>query len=155
VERAAAAGLLPAAFAVAMGVLVAAVQRGDSLLAPLAIVGVVFVLLQVLTPIHQAISANLGSRVAAWLYDRLTEAWVRPPGILHLEDFGRGECRCVPVGDLVPERQLDGGDDQWVVRRHGGEDAVLLQQGHRQLGRHGLSDLPRHGDVELLEHLGR
>ena len=79
-------GLLPAAFAVAMGVLVAAVQRGDRLLAPLAMVGVIFVLLQVLTPIHQAISANLGSRVAAWLYDRLTEACVRPPGILHLED---------------------------------------------------------------------
>jgi len=79
-------GLLPAAFAVAMGVLVAAVQRGDRLLAPLAVVGVIFVLLQVLTPLHQAISANLGSRVAAWLYDRLTEACVRPPGILHLED---------------------------------------------------------------------
>ena len=31
-------------------------------------------------PIHQAVSANLGSRVAAWLYDRLTEACVRPAG---------------------------------------------------------------------------
>src|SRR5207247_720842 len=30
--------------------------------------------------------ANLGSRVAAWLYDRLTEACVRPPGVGHLED---------------------------------------------------------------------
>src|SRR5437870_4117283 len=79
-------GLLPAAFAVAMGALVGAVQRGESLGAPLAVVGVVFVLLQVLTPIHQAISANLGSRVAAWLYDRLTEACVRPPGVGHLED---------------------------------------------------------------------
>src|SRR5438876_2413868 len=78
--------LLPAAFAVAMGALVGAVQRGESLGAPLAVVGVVFVLLQVLTPIHQAISANLGSRVAAWLYDRLTEACVRPPGVGHLED---------------------------------------------------------------------
>src|SRR5437870_3426094 len=78
-------GLLPAAFAVAMGALVGAVQRGESLGAPLAVVGVVFVLLQVLTPIHQAISANLGSRVAAWLYDRLTEACVRPPGVGHLE----------------------------------------------------------------------
>ena len=46
----------------------------------------VFVLLQVLTPIHQAISANLGDRTAAWLYDRLTEACVRPPGMGHLED---------------------------------------------------------------------
>jgi len=60
-------GLLPAAFAVAMGALVGAVQRGESLGNPLGVVGVVFVLLQVLTPIHQAISANLGSRVAAWL----------------------------------------------------------------------------------------
>ena len=47
---------------------------------------VVFVLLQVLTPIHQAIGANLGDRTAAWLYDRLTEACVRPPGMGHLED---------------------------------------------------------------------
>jgi ABC-type multidrug transport system fused ATPase/permease subunit len=48
--------------------------------------GVVFVLLQVLTPIHQALGANLGSRVAAWLYDRLTEACVAPPGLGHLEN---------------------------------------------------------------------
>jgi ATP-binding cassette subfamily B protein len=79
-------GALPAVFAVAMGVLISAVDRGDDLSGPLAFVGVVFVLLQVLTPIHQAISANLGSRVAAWLYDRLTEACVRPPGMGHLED---------------------------------------------------------------------
>src|SRR5207237_474658 len=52
----------------------------------LVLVGVVFVLLQVLAPIHQAIGANLGDRTAAWLYDRLTEACVRPPGMGHLED---------------------------------------------------------------------
>jgi len=40
----------------------------------------------VLSPIHQAVSANLGDRTAAWLYDRLTEACVRPPGMAHLED---------------------------------------------------------------------
>src|SRR6185436_13695294 len=34
----------------------------------------------------QAIGANLGDRTAAWLYDRLTEACVRPPGMGHLED---------------------------------------------------------------------
>ena len=79
-------GVLPAAFAVAMGVLVGAVQGGEPLAGPLAFVGVVFVLLQVLAPLQQAVSANLGSRVAAWLYDRLTEACVRPPGIGHLED---------------------------------------------------------------------
>src|SRR5262245_46666411 len=78
-------GALPALFAVAMGALVGAVQRGDALALPLTLMGVVFVLLQVLTPIHQAIGANLGSRVAAWLYDRLTEACVAPPGLGHLE----------------------------------------------------------------------
>jgi len=79
-------GALPAAFAIAMGVLVGAVQSGDSLAGPLALVGTIFVLLQILSPIHQAVSANLGDRAAAWLYDRLTEACVRPPGIGHLED---------------------------------------------------------------------
>jgi len=79
-------GILPAAFAIAMGVLVGAVQRGDSLAGQLALAGTIFVLLQVLSPIHQALSANLGDRAAAWLYDRLTEACVRPPGMGHLED---------------------------------------------------------------------
>jgi ABC-type multidrug transport system fused ATPase/permease subunit len=79
-------GSLPAGFAVAMGVLVNAVERGSGLGAPLALVGVVFVLLQVLTPLHQAVGANLGSRTAAWLYDQLTIACVQPPGMGHLED---------------------------------------------------------------------
>src|SRR5271155_150273 len=79
-------GILPAAFAIAMGVLVGAVQLGHPLAGPLAFAGSIFVLLQVLNPIHQALSSNLGDRTAAWLYDRLTEACVRPPGIGHLED---------------------------------------------------------------------
>jgi ABC-type multidrug transport system fused ATPase/permease subunit len=79
-------GVLPAVFAVAMGALVGAVQGGASLTGPLVIVGVVFVLLQVLTPLHTAVGANLGDRTAAWLYDRLTEACVTPPGMAHLEN---------------------------------------------------------------------
>ena len=79
-------GLLPGAFAVAMGLLVGAVQGGRSLAGPLVMVGVVFVALQVLAPLHQVVSANLGDRMAAWLYDRLTEASVGPPGMGHLED---------------------------------------------------------------------
>src|SRR4029434_1936292 len=79
-------GVLPAAFAIAMRILVGAVERGDRLSGPLTWVGTLFILLQVLNPIHQALSTNLGDRVAAWLYDRLTEACVRPPGIRHLED---------------------------------------------------------------------
>ncbi|HVW39594.1 MAG TPA: hypothetical protein VHB99_19885, partial [Pirellulales bacterium] len=74
-------GVLPAVFAIAMGLLIAEVEGGQSLIAGLALVGAVFVLLQVLAPIHQAVGANLGDRTAAWLYDRLTEACVRPPGM--------------------------------------------------------------------------
>src|ERR1700691_4994956 len=93
-------GILPAVFAIAMGVLVGAVQRGNPLAGPLAFVGVIFVLLQVLSPIHQAVSANLGDRTAAWLYDRLTEACVRPPGMGHLEDPTLS-------GDLTVARDFD------------------------------------------------
>jgi ABC-type multidrug transport system fused ATPase/permease subunit len=93
-------GVLPALFAIAMGVLVAAVERGDSLVAGLCLVGSVFVLLQVLTPIHQAVGANLGDRTAAWLYDRLTEACIRPPGMGHLEDPKL-------TGDLTVARDFD------------------------------------------------
>src|SRR5713101_3151243 len=79
-------GVLPAVFAIAMGALVAAVQRGEGVAGALALVGVVFVLLQILSPVHQMVGANLGDRTAAWLYDRLTEACVRPQGMGHLED---------------------------------------------------------------------
>ena len=95
-------GVLPAVFAVAMGVLVGAVQHGNSLAGPLTIVGAVFLLLQVLNPMHKAISANLGDRTAAWLYDRLTEACVRPPGMGHLEDPKL-------TGDLTVARDFDAG----------------------------------------------
>jgi ABC-type multidrug transport system fused ATPase/permease subunit len=93
-------GLLPAALAVAMGALVAAAQGGGSLVAPLAVVGTVFILLQALAPLHQATSANLGSRLAAWLYDRLAEACVKPPGTGHLEDPKL-------TGDLTVARDFD------------------------------------------------
>ena len=49
-------GLLPAVFAIAMGWLVGTIQRGGELAAPLGLVGVVFVLLQVLvadSPCHR------------------------------------------------------------------------------------------------------
>jgi len=79
-------GLLPAVFSIATGVLVASIQHHADLAVPLAIVGAVFVLLQVLGPVQTALSANLGDRTAAWLYDELTEACVAVPGIGHLED---------------------------------------------------------------------
>ena len=93
-------GILPAVFAIAMGVLVAAVQAGNPLVSPLSIVGIVFVLMQVMTPIQTAVSHNLGDRTAAYLYDRLTAGCVRPPGMGHLEDS-------TLVGDLTVARDFD------------------------------------------------
>lgn len=93
-------GILPALFAIAMGALVAAVQNGNSLAGPLVMVGIVFVLLQVLTPVHTAISLNMGDRTAAFLYDRLTEACVHPQGMGHLEDPAL-------IGDLTVARDFD------------------------------------------------
>lgn len=93
-------GLLPAAFAVAMGVLVGAVQQGQPLTAPLVAMGIVFVAMQVLSPVHQALGANLGNRTAAWLYDELTRACVKPPGVGHLESPKL-------VGDLTMARDFD------------------------------------------------
>ncbi len=98
----AARGLLPALFAIAMGGLVGAVEGGAGLAGPLALAGVVFVLLQVLAPLHQALGANLGDRTAAWLYDRLTAACIRPPGLAHLEDPAL-------TGDLTVARDFDRG----------------------------------------------
>ncbi|HEY2790771.1 MAG TPA: ABC transporter ATP-binding protein [Micromonosporaceae bacterium] len=93
-------GLLPAVFAVVMGTLVGAVSNAHALTGPLIAVGIVFVAMSVLVPIHTAISAALGDRVAAWLYDRLTEACVTPPGIGHLEDAELS-------GDMTTARDFD------------------------------------------------
>ena len=92
--------VLPSLFAIATGALVGAVGSGRSLTVPLAGVGVSFVLLQTLSPLHAAVSANLGSRTSAWLYDRLTHACVTPPGLGHLEDPELGD-------DLTVAREFD------------------------------------------------
>jgi ABC-type transport system involved in cytochrome bd biosynthesis fused ATPase/permease subunit len=93
-------GLLPAAFVVAIGLLVHAVEQGDSLRSPLAIVGAIFVLMQVAAPLHQTISQNLGDRLAAWLHARLAQACLEPPGVGHLEDPAL-------IGDLTVARDFD------------------------------------------------
>ena len=95
-------GALPAIFAVAMGRLIGTVQQHGELAGPLVLVGVTFVLLQVLMPVHQAVSSNLGSKVAAWLNDELARSCVGPPGIGHLEDASLTE-------DLEVAREFDRG----------------------------------------------
>jgi ATP-binding cassette subfamily B protein len=79
-------GLLPTVFAVATGALVGDIGAGRSIAGPLVAVGAVFIALQVVAPLQSVTSANLGSRTSAYLYDRLTDACVTPPGLGHLED---------------------------------------------------------------------
>src|SRR5258708_5714413 len=79
-------GLLPDGFSIATGMLVSSIQHRFDVAVPLTLVAVVFILLQVLGPLHTALSANLGDRTAAWLYDELTGACAAVPGIGHLED---------------------------------------------------------------------
>src|SRR5262245_14252792 len=68
-----------------MGALVAAVQHGEPLAGPLAAMGIVFVLLQAVGPLHDTLSTNLGAQTTAWLNDRLLLACTGPPGLAHLE----------------------------------------------------------------------
>ncbi len=77
---------LPAVFVVAMGATVSAVQRHDSLALPLAAIGVAFIAMQAVGPIHDALSSNLGAKVSVYLHDRLMLACVGPPGLGHLEN---------------------------------------------------------------------
>ncbi|MDQ3468746.1 MAG: ABC transporter ATP-binding protein/permease [Actinomycetota bacterium] len=91
---------LPALLAIATGVLVGAVQRGDALAGPLVFMGASFVALQVLPPLHTAVGANLGSRFANWLNEELMSTTLAPEGIGHLE---RGDL----TNDLTTARDFD------------------------------------------------
>jgi ATP-binding cassette, subfamily B, bacterial len=77
---------LPALFVVAMGVTVSAVQHHDSLALPLTAIGVTFIAMQAVGPVHDALSSNLGAKVSVYLHDRLMLACVGPPGLGHLEN---------------------------------------------------------------------
>ncbi|QDP97462.1 ABC transporter ATP-binding protein [Microlunatus elymi] len=101
-------GILPAVFSVAMGVLIGQVEASrqpggvGAVGWALAFTGLVFVLMQVLPPVQQAVSLNLGSKVSAWLNDTLVRACIEPPGMAHLEDPQLAE-------DLTVAREFDRG----------------------------------------------
>ena len=84
-----AGGVLPALFSVATGSVIDAIDTDGSLRGPLTVVGVVFVALQVIGPVHLAVGQSLGRRTADHLNDRLIRATNGPAGIAHLEDPAR------------------------------------------------------------------
>ncbi len=95
-------GLLPAAFAIAMGSLVGAVQAQRDLTMPLIVVGAVFIAMNALGPVHGTVGSLLGAKAGAWLHDRLMEASIAPPGLAHLERPDLGD-------DLAKAREFDQG----------------------------------------------
>jgi ATP-binding cassette, subfamily B, bacterial len=78
--------LLPAVLVIATGALIGAVSAGHRPGLPLAVVAAASVLILVLSPVHDAVGANLGARVGADLHERLLRAAIEPAGIAHLEE---------------------------------------------------------------------
>lgn len=78
-------GLLPAVFVLLVGALVESVRRGEPSVGVLAMLGVVFVVMQLLAPLHVQVSANLGDCVTSWLSGQLLEAATEPDGMRQLE----------------------------------------------------------------------
>jgi ATP-binding cassette, subfamily B, bacterial len=95
-------GALPAIFAVAMGVTVRAIEQAQPVGRALALTGLVFVLMLIMSPIQTAVSMNLGNNVSAWLNEALIRGCVEPPGIGHLEDPDLAD-------DLTTAREFDRG----------------------------------------------
>ena len=92
--------LVPAALAIATGLLVGRLDDGADLTVPLVVFGVVFVLSQVGPPVHQVVGTLLGHRFSSVLNDRLMAATLGPDGIGHLE---RGDL----TNDLTTARDFD------------------------------------------------
>ena len=78
--------LAPAALIIATGGLIGAVSAGHRPGWSLAVVLVASILILVLSPIHDAVSANLGAQVGADLHERLLRAAIEPAGVAHLEE---------------------------------------------------------------------
>ena len=93
-------GVLPAVFAIAMGVLVARRPARDRSPVRSRSPAPFSCCSRSCRRSIRRVSANLGDRTAAWLYDRLTAACVRPPGMGHLEDP-------TLTGDLTVARDFD------------------------------------------------
>ncbi len=77
--------VLPALLAVATGSLIGALDNGEPITGSLVFVGITFIVFSMIVPLHQVVGLNLGSRLSAWLSDRLMVATTAPPGMGHLE----------------------------------------------------------------------
>jgi ATP-binding cassette subfamily B protein len=84
-------GALPITLGVISGWLIAEITHDQALLWPLIAIGAGFMALQIASPLHQALSSNLGRRTAEYFYDQLMRGCVEPPGIAHLEDPALGK----------------------------------------------------------------
>ena len=95
-------GILPPLFAVAMGTLIGAVQHHGALGPALVFLGLVFLGMNALGPVHGTVGSLLGARSGAWLHDRLMQACIAPAGLAHLE-------RADLADELATAREFDQG----------------------------------------------
>jgi ATP-binding cassette, subfamily B, bacterial len=77
---------LPGVLVIATGALVGAVSAGRGPGWSLPVVAGSSILILMLSPVHDAVSANLGAQVGADLHRRLLRAAIEPAGIAHLEE---------------------------------------------------------------------
>lgn len=78
-------GALPPVLGVLSGWLIQTITDGGPLTAPLVALAVTFVIAQVLGPVHEALSYDVGERTSTSFNDRLLELTTGPAGIAHLE----------------------------------------------------------------------
>ncbi|MBB5895009.1 ABC transporter ATP-binding protein [Kutzneria kofuensis] len=88
--------ILPAAFAYTTGALISATEPTT----PLIGLATVFLLMQILAPLHAQVGTNLGDHLSSRLQDRLITAATGPAGIAHLESTAL-------AGELAVARDFD------------------------------------------------
>ncbi len=102
--------LLPAGLVVATGALVGTVSTGSRPGWSLAFVAASSILILVLSPVHDSVSANLGALAGADLHGRLLRSAIEPNGVVHLEDPGLADdftlARDFDLGITAPPMRL-------------------------------------------------
>jgi ABC-type multidrug transport system fused ATPase/permease subunit len=88
--------VLPALFAYEVGALISSADP----VPPLIGLGTVFLLMQVLAPVHAQVGTNLGDRLSSALQDRLITAATGPAGVAHLDSAAL-------AGELAVARDFD------------------------------------------------
>lgn len=131
--------MLPAAFSIATGVAISSAgeavngRQGAAgarrmLIGALAVVGVVFVVQQVMAPARDAVLDMLGRRVRRNVFARTMAANLRPSSIAHLEDPTLRDqvAKATSAGQIGPRMAVRGLAGMWSLRLAGLSSLAIL-----------------------------